>query len=282
MRGCSLFCFRRLSREAHRAPSSIESVLRTPPELQEILRDMSKNNHSRPANAGDGRTARPRSEATTGGTPDLSTNDPGAAAPAWTPAMSMVVTAVFAFLVGAFFGQEVLHSPQVVQPASSSRGAGAPGSSPAEPAGASDSSTGSPSTPPHDDATLVKGINASTDPQQLLQMGQLLNDKNRPDLALTAYDRAIKLGGGTGEAYRDRAMMYVGLKKMDEAEKDLRTAIRLDPKDPRSHAALGIVIEKKPGHRSEARQELQKALDLQPPDDIKALVKQELSSLGTK
>lgn len=199
--------------------------------------------------------------------------------PVWSPMMGMIVAVIAAFLAGLFVGGELLHHPQIVEPpvaaamSSADAGSGAPAST----AGA-DAPTGA----DHNDSLVKDAISTAKDPQRLIKIGDLLSDQRRPeyrpDLAVLAYSRAIQLGSHTASLYRDLATAQMASEDMDGAEKNLKTSLRLDPKDAAAHTLLGFLL--KTGHdKAGARKEFQTALDLHPSADIQKRIKTELASL---
>jgi cytochrome c-type biogenesis protein CcmH/NrfG len=202
-------------------------------------------------------------------------------ASAWTPGVIVIACVVGAFLAGLFVGQEFLHTPNVVMaPAASGMASadaastppGDPNANPADPAAAGAAQPG------HDDASLKSAIASEKDPQRLTQIGQVLSDENRPDLSVLAYERALHLGADTAEVHRQLGLTYWSLNKISRAVGEINTALKLNPNDVASHAALGFIAHTQ-GHTAEARAEFTRALKLRPPAELKARIQTELSSL---
>lgn len=67
--------------------------------------------------------------------------------------------------------------------------------------------------------------------------------------------------------------------RVDEAEKELREAVRLDAEDAGTHLALASFLAEA-GRKTEARQEAEKVLTLKPDDDVRKAAGELLRSLG--
>jgi tetratricopeptide (TPR) repeat protein len=195
--------------------------------------------------------------------------------------MGWVTALICVFLAGLFVGEELLHQPQVTASASLT-------STPAtDPQAAADPHTPAPGggtngTPAkgHDDSTFVAAINQAKDPAQLLQMGRILSDENRADLAILAFQRAVDLGDHSVVTYRSLATAQLVTHKVDDAERNLRIALREDPKDGASHVVMGFLLGNDRGQLEAARKELQTALSLNLPNDLKTQVQAELNKLN--
>lgn len=62
------------------------------------------------------------------------------------------------------------------------------------------------------------------------------------ELALDAYDRLIKAGGPNAGAYFDRAVIYSSLGRQDEAVRDYRAALSVNPRHYEANYNLGVVL----------------------------------------
>jgi serine/threonine-protein kinase len=87
-------------------------------------------------------------------------------------------------------------------------------------------------------------------------------DSVRP-LALAAINRAIGLDSALAEAFSSRATILQADWRWDDAERDYRHALRLDPNDASAHQWLGELLLLR-GRTADARQHLDRARQLDP------------------
>jgi serine/threonine-protein kinase len=87
-------------------------------------------------------------------------------------------------------------------------------------------------------------------------------DSVRP-LALAAINHAIGLDSGLAEAFSSRATILQAGWRWDDAERDYRRALRLDPNDATAHQWLGELLLLR-GRTADARQQLDRARQLDP------------------
>lgn len=98
--------------------------------------------------------------------------------------------------------------------------------------------------------------------EMLFIYGNRLDDDAR-DRAMAAARKAVELDGSLSEAHRALGYAVWRSGKFDEAEKELHSAIRLDPKDPLAHLWLSNVLASQ-GRDVECLVEIDKAQELDP------------------
>lgn len=74
------------------------------------------------------------------------------------------------------------------------------------------------------------------------QRGTAYREVGRYEEAMKDFDRAIALQPDFEPAYTDRGLLLLLMNRLDEAEIDLRTALRLDPNEPSTMAAMAEVL----------------------------------------
>lgn len=87
----------------------------------------------------------------------------------------------------------------------------------------------------------------------------------RHDEALAAAERALTLAPGSADAHYQRGAVQVGLNNFAAAEVDFRTALRLSPDHTAAMNDLAVVLILD-GQREEAKQLLERVLELRPDD----------------
>lgn len=98
--------------------------------------------------------------------------------------------------------------------------------------------------------------------EMLFIYGNRLDDDAR-DRAMAAARKAVELDGSLSEAHRALGYALWRCGKFDEAEKELHSAIRLDPKDPLAHLWLSNVLASQ-GRDAECLVEIDKGQELDP------------------
>lgn len=89
--------------------------------------------------------------------------------------------------------------------------------------------------------------------EALLFQGKLLQQLDRTDEALVAYDNSIRANGRIAESYYRRAMIYIRNGENPAAVRDLQRAVQLQPNFPEAHYWMGQAYY--------AQRRLQNALD---------------------
>ncbi|HET6386849.1 MAG TPA: hypothetical protein VFJ58_25955 [Armatimonadota bacterium] len=193
--------------------------------------------------------------------------------------MTTIAAVMVAFMAGLFIGQELLHRPRIVVAPAPPASMAAPTDPNTAGADTDPASIGSQPPSAKETAALKDAINKENDPQRLAELAEFHVDQ-QPDIAVLAFQKAIRLGARTAPVYRGLAVAYLGLGEMDRAQKNLRIALRLDPKDIAAHVALALALQKSPSGEKEARAEFKKALQLNPPASLKANIESALKRMG--
>jgi tetratricopeptide (TPR) repeat protein len=96
----------------------------------------------------------------------------------------------------------------------------------------------------HDSESLFRHALAISDESALahLNLGEALQDQNKPAEALAEYREVLKLDPSRHEAYNNIARILDEQGKAQTALDYCRTAVRLDPKSAFSHNNLGLVL----------------------------------------
>ncbi|MBV5308217.1 tetratricopeptide repeat protein, partial [Chromatium okenii] len=111
---------------------------------------------------------------------------------------------------------------------------------------------------------LLKAVNLKTDDAELLNnLGNTLQQLNRPDEALFCYRRSLEINPDHAIVHSSIATTLWSLGFKDEAIDSHRRALALDPKLADSLNALGVVL-KEVGRLDEALEYLLKSLELNP------------------
>ncbi len=107
-------------------------------------------------------------------------------------------------------------------------------------------------------------------------------DDDARDRAMAAARKAVELDGSLSEAHRAMGYAMWRAHEFDEAEKELKLAIRLDPKDPLAHLWLSHTLAGQ-GKDDECLAEIDKAQELDPGSaTILAMKGERLFLLGKK
>lgn len=101
-------------------------------------------------------------------------------------------------------------------------------------------------------------------PRFYLAEGQLLNDAGTPDEALLLYSRALEEHKNEPDLLYARSLVFERLKRLDEAEADLRTVLTASPADARALNALGFMLVVHSSRLDEAEKLIAKALEITP------------------
>jgi tetratricopeptide (TPR) repeat protein len=96
-----------------------------------------------------------------------------------------------------------------------------------------------------------------------LHLAQLLDRLEEREAALTLLDDALRQSADQTEFLVLRGEIYGHLRRFDEAEADLRRALRLHPSHGRAHLELGRVLFRK-GLADEASEHFRQAVEFQP------------------
>jgi tetratricopeptide (TPR) repeat protein len=96
-------------------------------------------------------------------------------------------------------------------------------------------------------------------------LGQALHASGQGDRALAEYQAALSLGPALA-VHNDIAVLYMADARWDDAERELRAEIAVDPDFAIAHANLGVVLRRE-GRLDEACAEQARALALDPDDE---------------
>ena len=106
----------------------------------------------------------------------------------------------------------------------------------------------------------------SSDPQRAaaaFEEGQSAHERGDLQSALRAYGVAIQSDPSLFQAYYQRATAFISLRRVNEAEADLKKAIELQPGFARAHKMLGQILLDR-GDVPGAKTELTRALEIDP------------------
>jgi Flp pilus assembly protein TadD len=95
------------------------------------------------------------------------------------------------------------------------------------------------------------------------KLGMLYLDRELPEEAIAAFDRVIAADSENALAHYGRGRARFMQKKLEAAGIDLREALKRDARLWQAHALLGVIYDAEKNH-SDAREEYQKALKIQP------------------
>jgi tetratricopeptide (TPR) repeat protein len=114
------------------------------------------------------------------------------------------------------------------------------------------------------------------------ELGRALQRLGETEAGLAEAKAAVELTVES-EPLRGMRLSYAWLLsrsgRMEEAEKELREAVRLDPEDAATHLAFASFLAEA-GRKEEARREAEKALALKPDEDVRRAATALLMSLG--
>ena len=75
-----------------------------------------------------------------------------------------------------------------------------------------------------------------------VELGNLFFDTHQPAQAVTAYEKAVKLGGGTADVLSDLGSMYREMGRFQEALASFDKAIALNPRHANARFNKGVVL----------------------------------------
>ncbi len=92
----------------------------------------------------------------------------------------------------------------------------------------------------------------------------------------------MRSGPGSSRAtHRERAQFYDGLGKTEDAIREYRAALRLDPEDPALYHALALLYEEE-GRVAEAADMYERVLDLQSDGQERSMIRARIEALRRK
>lgn len=89
-------------------------------------------------------------------------------------------------------------------------------------------------------AGLKSHLDSVNSANEKLALGATYAASKRPQLAIEAYSRAIKLDPQNASAYRLRGYIYLITGKKEDAVKDLKTSVKIDSLEVWSHYNLAL------------------------------------------
>jgi tetratricopeptide (TPR) repeat protein len=96
--------------------------------------------------------------------------------------------------------------------------------------------------------------------------GEMLIASGDAEAALQMYDEALADEPGNHDLLYGRSLAYEKLRRVDDAERDLRSILNDEPDDARALNALGYMLTVHTGRLAEAEPMIARALELQPDD----------------
>jgi len=113
-----------------------------------------------------------------------------------------------------------------------------------------------------------------TNPQQAVQIyvteAQLYKEQGQPERAMTIYDEAIAANPGNADLLYARGLLAADLGRIEQAERDLRAVLKLQPGDADTLNALGYTLAEQTDRLAEAYGYIRQALQ-QLPDSAAVL-----------
>ena len=113
-----------------------------------------------------------------------------------------------------------------------------------------------------------------TNPQQAVQIyvteAQLYKEQGQPERAMTIYDEAIAANPGNADLLYARGLLAADLGRIEQAERDLRAVLELQPGDADALNALGYTLAEQTDRLAEAYGYIRQALQ-QLPDSAAVL-----------
>ena len=88
------------------------------------------------------------------------------------------------------------------------------------------------------------GISSSKDAKEFFNRGNLFYNLNKFEEAEKEYREAIKINPDYADAHNNLGALLQNLKRYEEAEKEYREAIRINPNYADAHNNLGILLKK--------------------------------------
>ncbi len=120
-------------------------------------------------------------------------------------------------------------------------------------------------------ADTDKKLSQKPEPRLYYEKGELLKDLNSPELALEAFEQAVKLDSEYALAYEAMADILFELDRIDEALESVNQAIKLDPEFVDAYLSRGRILEKLERF-DEAYTDYTAALELEPDDKNLAIL----------
>ncbi len=121
--------------------------------------------------------------------------------------------------------------------------------------------------PPSQAADAQTFLKQTQEPDRWLRLGDQLLQNQQYQAAAQAYDTAAQLGAAYADAAAGYTSALIGLKDWQNATQVLQQAIQKAPQDARLYNNLGVVAREQ-GDLDSARQDFQKAIQLQPTWDV--------------
>ena len=109
------------------------------------------------------------------------------------------------------------------------------------------------------------GISSSKDAKEFFNRGNLFYNLNKFEEAEKEYREAIKINPDYADAHNNLGALLQNLKRYEEAEKEYREAIRINPNYADAHNNLGILL-KNLKRYEEAEKEFREAIKINPND----------------
>lgn len=117
-------------------------------------------------------------------------------------------------------------------------------------------------------AWLDSLLEKATLPEQkvtaLMAKGQLLHDAGEYQQAIDTFNKAEEFGSKKRDILYARSLSYDRMGKIEQAEKDLREVVNLDPKDADALNALGYMLAVSTTRYQDAHDLIKQALELRP------------------
>lgn len=90
------------------------------------------------------------------------------------------------------------------------------------------------------DNQILREINGTDNFPILVGIGNRMFDADRPQAAIPAYEKALKIDPNSADVRTDLGTMYLAVGRADDAIVQFREAIRIDPKHENSRYNLGL------------------------------------------
>ncbi|MCE5339765.1 MAG: tetratricopeptide repeat protein [Planctomycetaceae bacterium] len=110
------------------------------------------------------------------------------------------------------------------------------------------------------------------------RFGRIFFDLQKYELAIGAFDKAIKLDSENIDAYGRRSLAFNAIGKIDEAINDVRFVLKARPKDVMMYRNLGIFLERK-GNIADAIEAYRAGLQVEPNNEnLRQLLEEDLKT----